>query len=252
MDIISGITEHRQTFDSRLTKTVVVYTCVTKNYDRIRAPSIVDERIRYFAFTDNPSIAEPPWEAIPISVNKTLGPIKTARSIKILHHLLFPDAKTTVWVDGNIDIIGDLFQLTTLLDSIPLVTFKHPLRDCAYDEGEACIVAGKDSRDVINKQLERYRKQGYPKNQGLIESNVLIRNPKSEQLRELMETWWREIEAGSHRDQLSFNYASWQTKIAYETIGEDNSRGSSSVFSLRRHHIPFRARLIQKLRSLLN
>lgn len=27
-----------------------------------------------------------------------------------------------------------------------------------------------------------------------------------------MNTWWKEIETGSHRDQLSFSYALWKTK----------------------------------------
>ena len=36
-----------------------------------------------------------------------------------------------------------------------------------------------------------------------------------------MEMWWDEIENGSRRDQLSFNYAAWKTKTGFNWIKQD-------------------------------
>ena len=34
-----------------------------------------------------------------------------------------------------------------------------------------------------------------------------------------MEIWWEEIEKGSSRDQLSFNYALWRAGLVYHELG---------------------------------
>ena len=51
-----------------------------------------------------------------------------------------------------------------------------------------------------------------------MQSNVLLRKHNDEGCIKLMNKWWDEIKNGSHRDQLSFNYASWKNpdvKVTY-------------------------------------
>ena len=51
----------------------------------------------------------------------------------------------------------------------------HPARKCIYKEAEACIALKKDAREVIEKQIARYRAEGYPKNAGMFETGVVLR-----------------------------------------------------------------------------
>jgi len=44
---------------------------------------------------------------------------------------------------------------------------------------------------------------------------------------QLNEAWWREIEAGSVRDQLSFNYCAWRLGFAYRTFPGNFRTGSA-------------------------
>jgi hypothetical protein len=86
-----------------------------------------------------------------------------------------------------------------------IALFRHSQRDCLYDEAEACKKAGLDDPDVINYQVQRYRNEGYPAHDGLIEAGVLLRR-HTPAVQELSEAWWREICRGSPRDQISGNY----------------------------------------------
>ena len=44
-----------------------------------------------------------------------------------------------------------------------------------YEEAKACISLGKDSREVIREQINRYRSEGYPKNIGMVETGIMLR-----------------------------------------------------------------------------
>lgn len=85
-----------------------------------------------------------------------------------------------------------------------------------YEEAEECIRLGKDLPEVIEKQMERYRKEGYKADNGLVVTNVLVRKHTDKNVIKLMNLWWEEIERNSKRDQLSFNYACWKLGINYD------------------------------------
>lgn len=69
----------------------------------------------------------------------------------------------------------------------------------------------------MDAQMERYRNEGYPEHNGLIDSGILVRELKNQKVINLMETWWQEVLHGSKRDQLSFNYACWKNDFVYDT-----------------------------------
>ena len=64
----------------------------------------------------------------------------------------------------------------------------------------------------MKPQMDRYKKEGFPENYGLLQSNILLRKHNKQDCIKLMEEWFNEIKNGSHRDQLSFNYVSWKNK----------------------------------------
>jgi hypothetical protein len=68
------------------------------------------------------------------------------------------------------------------------------------------------------RQMERYRKESYPKNNGLCACTILLRRHNSPDIIEAMENWWQEISNGSFRDQLSFNYIAHKCGLEYGII----------------------------------
>ena len=89
----------------------------------------------------------------------------------------------------------------------------HPNRKCIYEEGEAVIKLKKDIPDNVRPQLDEYRLEGFPANFGLHETCVLYRRHTDKDCQRFGNLWASEILKHSHRDQLSFDYCSWKTKV---------------------------------------
>lgn len=219
---------------------LVVYTAINANYNALLNPSVIADDFDYRCFTDQPlwfKLANNTrWITLPFPGGaKRLDPVRACRMVKIMPHLFFPEYEYSVWIDGSIDIIGDIHALIAKHDYPDLLCFKHPKRDCIYEEGKACIDLGKDDPEVINNQLNTYRQQGFPPHAGLIESGVMIRKHNDPEIIKVMEEWWQELSTHSRRDQLSFPVAAWRhDRWPPPLMGEDNVWGSSDVFRLRR------------------
>lgn len=199
----------------------VVYTCITGGYDILKPLSYVNEDFDYICFTDC-DMKSDFWEIrrIPEELN-SLDNIRKQRCIKINPHKYLPEYEFSVWVDGNIDIKADINEYLKengVNNNISLYVGEHPKRNCIYKEALACIRLKKDSKEVINKQIEGYKKEKFPYSYGLPQTCIIFRYHNDKQCIKLMETWWEEVKAKSYRDQLSFNYALWKNsdvKIKY-------------------------------------
>lgn len=71
---------------------------------------------------------------------------------------------------------------------------------------------------MTNIIKERYKKEKFPDDNGLIESCLMIRKHNENDSIYLMNKWYEEIKNYSHRDQLSFNYIMWKTGIKIKYI----------------------------------
>lgn len=135
--------------------------------------------------------------------------VYNARIFKILPHLMFPDADVTVWIDGNIYIKPEIdveAMVNEFLGDNDIVLFKHPGRDCIFQEADACnrLYTGEVAKEVardIESQMLYYK--DFPKHFGLWETGVLIRRNNKKMAR-FNEKWWSHISMFSNRDQLSF------------------------------------------------
>ena len=192
----------------------VVYTCITGNYDTLKEPSKVNSDFDYVCFTDNSSMLSDVWNVRPLPREVDgLSQVKKQRWVKLHPHKLFPDYDISIWVDGNILIRGDVGKLLKkyVVEECSVYVPKHPNRNCIYDEAEAVIRYGKDKAEIVNKQIERFKKEGFPRDNGLPQTNILVRRHNDAGCARLMDNWFKVLKDGSHRDQLSFNYALWKT-----------------------------------------
>lgn len=142
-----------------------------------------------------------------------------ARWHKLLGWLLLPAAKWRVWLDGNIIMRWSVLQLVDYLDQLgrELVVYRHHQRDCLYAEAETCARLGLDQPEILRRQTETYRAEGFPEHCGLVETSVLARRDTPE-IRGFCADWWRELCRFSFRDQVSFNYLIWKRQLSYGTF----------------------------------
>lgn len=148
-----------------------------------------------------------------------LEPKRTALFYKTHPHLYFDPYDIVIWCDQNVTIrnlSGILAALSS--SSSPISTFKHWARDCLYEEAAAIKKSRRELPEIVDSQMDRYRKEGFPEHYGLFETNVLALRLSDLRIAPLMRRWWGEIVGGAGRDQLSFTYALWATKTTPSTL----------------------------------
>lgn len=196
----------------------IVYTAVAGDYDEA-LPTVPTAGVRYVRFCDAKDGA-PGWQHRDFQETDA-DPVRTAKRPKVLPHLHLRGAAWSVWVDGNVRLLGDARELVAEVaaSGLPIGVFRHPERGCAYEEAMECIRRGKDQAGAVLAQMERYRAADYPQRNGLAECNVIVRQHGSTAVAAAMQLWWSEITRGSRRDQLSFNYALWRAGLRYHELG---------------------------------
>lgn len=194
----------------------IIYTCITAGKDDLRnLPRHKDWE--FVCFTDDPDMNPVDrWDIRPL-VKKMKDPRRTARWHKTHPHTLFPDADITIWIDGSAILFVELNKLGDLVRDNPISCSDHRWRICAYEEAIECQRLQLDDIDTITRQMDKYKKEGYPENNGLCETFLVIRKSCPE-ITEFNELWHSEIYNNSKRDQLSFNYCLWKLGITCKVI----------------------------------
>jgi hypothetical protein len=214
-------------------KRIVVYTCISGSYDKLKEVSKKESNISYICFTDS-EISSDTWEIrkIPEFLNY-LEPTKRARCLKILPHLFLNDYDVSVWVDGAIEVLGNINELVILKLKNNFAISKHPDRICIYQEALKIVELNKDYKEVVDKQIDKYKKMNYPEHFGLVQSGIIIRNHNEVGVIKLCELWWNELLRHSKRDQLSFNFSLWIVNIEIDIL--EPSIISSKYFQIWTH-----------------
>jgi hypothetical protein len=186
--------------------------------------------VDYICFTDQP-FKSSIWDirkVEPVFKDST----RNSRRIKVNPHKFLPEYDISIYIDGNYTVEKDVMPLLELeLGDNNMLAFDHNKardpRNCVYEEYNALMSLGKvrgafkDDPEVMKAQMDRYKSEGYPKDNGLIFAAVLIRRHNHPEVVKAMEAWWAEIENGSKRDQLSFNYIAWKNNFSFKTLSGD-------------------------------
>jgi len=211
-----------------------IYTANIGGYDSITFPTIKkSEGWDYIYFTNNKFLTSEFWTIIYVEKPNNLNNVQFARDIKINFYKYLPNYELTIWIDSNILINVNLEQFT-LYNGIEskFIVPKHPERNCIYDEAQAIIKLKKASKQSVLNQIEKYRLEGYPEHNNLVETNLLVRF-KTERNIEFCKLWFNELLKHTHRDQLSFNYTLWKYPINIKTI--NSPIRFSNMFALLDH-----------------
>ena len=188
----------------------VIYTAVTGAKDVLTPPASRLPGVDYLCYTDDPSVRAEGWEMLPLEAHHP-DPVRAAKRPKILPHLYLPACDWRLWVDANYRITGDLAPLLDAhLPHGPHFAFRQYKRACAYEEPEACIRHNKDDPVRLRAQAERYRSLGMPEGLPVPCNAVVLRRHGEPDVQGVMEAWWREIELGTRRDQVSLPFILWK------------------------------------------
>ena len=217
-------------------KQFAIYTACIGAYDNICQPKYIDGRFDYILFTDEPKEKHiGVWEVRKVDYSNS-DKTRIARYVKTHPHTLLPQYEATVWLDANLEITSPFIyerSIELCESKTQLASIKHPTRDCIYDE--AYWVYGLDSEIKIFEWCHFLRNIGYPRHNGLYETNVLFRI-NDENVADLNEQWWKAILEHSRRDQLSLNYLLWNSAIPHDYILPPGEHAVNSKHICKRLH----------------
>ncbi|MBL7738705.1 MAG: DUF616 domain-containing protein [Chitinophagaceae bacterium] len=202
----------------------ICYTAIIGNYDTLKEPQVITPGWRYICFTDQ-DFKSNVWEICGVSENASVNPQASARFLKLNPHIVLGDHTRSMWADGSFIINCNLNHWFDNNCKPPMTCIRHPIRRCVYQEADAVKRNRRTGTEGVVSQMTRYKEEGLPEYNGLIQSGLLMRwNTK--EVNDFCEFWWKETMAGSMRDQISFAYCHWKMPVAnfinydYRKIGQ--------------------------------
>jgi hypothetical protein len=191
-----------------------VYGAITGDYDYVREVKIKAEGFDYILFTNNKDIKSSTWDVRYLDNEDDLDNVRLARQVKHQYYKYVPDYDLTLWVDGNVEIVGNVldFIKTLPLEVSDFFVSKHPHRQNIFQEAQTCVQLGKDSYDNIANQITQYKLEGIPPKLPLVESGVLLRK-NTKKIRKFCDFWFEQVMKYTPRDQLSFTYTLWRNPM---------------------------------------
>lgn len=221
-----------------------VYTAIAKapdNKDQLTRPQpnpawFSGDDLQFWCFTDHDQTPRDMFCHYRPLVRRLRTPRRTARWHKLHPTEVCPAADFIIWHDGNMWLNTNPFHIVQsfMPDDKHIILFRHPQRQCVYDEWAACSKLNKDNKAVMAAQLNRYLQEGMPRNFGLFETgSFIVRN--SPETAKLMDLWWDQIKIGSHRDQLSLTYVLWKHDLMHLVSVAPGPGNHNSYFGFRNH-----------------
>lgn len=208
---------------------VVVYTVILGGYDRLRNHD--DLPYDFIAYIDDTSIvpANTNWQirSIPQEYNNTnMTPKKLSTLLKMIPHKLFPEYDISVYIDGKVSINKNIETLIEMnYEDNRLLSNKHPLRQCLYDEITALRTIQWENPTTCDAVERLFKETHFPKNYGMVDTCMLIRRHNDPYIIDLMEENIRLLDAYNiTRHELIFNYVLWKQHKTISVVPFDNYR----------------------------
>jgi hypothetical protein len=194
----------------------VVFSILFGEYDVLRSVRVPNPTWDFICVTDRPRNVDG-WQDWIIQVS---DPLYESREWFITACDKFPSYEYSIMHGGNAVLLLDPDYLLRYILEHDMALFKHPHRDCVYEEAKAVMKLKKAPNDAVIAQMRRYYQEGLPKKFGL-SANTLAVKHHSEALRKFERRWWYEVQRGSHRDQLALDYCRWKTGYQWGVIPGD-------------------------------
>lgn len=191
----------------------LILTSITGGKDSLITPSERFDDCDYVAFVDRKYPGEV-WEqraAIEFSRIDPFSHRRNAKVFKVLSCNLFPEYEYVFWQDGNHHLMKHPREIIREYGDFDLLCFRHPDRDCSYDEALAVARWSLDLSENIIAQAKYYLSKGYPKGLGLYELSTFVKK-RSGPVLQFEHMWWEQICKFSSRDQVSFPFVLWQLR----------------------------------------
>jgi len=203
---------------------LVISTVLFKGYDKFVPLGDGYDEVPdycYFVFTDSTSKYQVSRGYTHVYVNISSDDMpyddtaRLSKIFKVIPQRVFNNLRWHVHLAGKSSLKLNYRQLLCEFRSsrTNIMVERNPVRVDVYEEGKDVKSNGKAIPEIVDKQLQDYKHQGYPRKSGLLDGHFLFRDFGSSSIHMMSCMWFDEINRGSRRDQLSFNYVAWKLGV---------------------------------------
>ena len=182
---------------------IVVYSAIMGGHDHLKSQPR-HPTVDFVCFTDNPRLNHPQWNVVHIS-NQGLPNRLSAKRMKMCPDRWVRPWTHSIWIDASVQIKTPAFYDVCVaeLQRYGIAMFRHPDRDCIYDEAEISMSMAKYEPQAIERQIRRLRSTGFPAHAGLWACGIIGRRSGHASIAALGRAWLTECFRSSPQDQIS-------------------------------------------------
>lgn len=189
---------------------VVVITANYGSMDCVRPQAEQDIAVDWVCVTDQPSFPPLPWRSAPRKA-AVLDPRLAAKTAKMTPWDVIPGYDFYIWIDASMEVTSPSFAREALEDlgDAPVAVWRHPRRDCVYEEAAASVGAesqGKYDPVALAKQTGWYAECGLQPHSGLYACGTVAWNMAHPGTSSIGYSWLNENDVWSVQDQLSLPF----------------------------------------------
>ncbi len=201
---------------------IAILTAITRDKpaglsDPVLGPA--HEGVDYFAFVDQPFPCNV-WNQIQLpnfsNIDQWTGR-RNAKYPKVFGSFVIPGYDFYIWQDSYLEtrVPPKAIVETFLQGDADIALFRHPERDCVYDEMNFVKQINYDNHNVLDECINFYRSKGYPEKNGMLFELSAFVYRNNDRMRLFMLSWWELINKFASRDQCTFPYLMWKYNIKY-------------------------------------
>lgn len=198
--------------------TGVVYTCILQNKLKLQQPECINVNWDYICFTDQEDkwgTKEGVWQYRQISIENQEDKNALFRICMMFPDLLLPEYDYSIWVNPKYKIVGELDLFCRSYGrGVSFLAFPSYHKKDVY-EAMYTTLHDDDANIEVRKKYLQYKREGYPENDGMISTNVMIRNHHNELIKTVMKAWWDEGVQCRRMWEYGFNYVAWRHGCDY-------------------------------------
>lgn len=211
----------------------IVYTVLSAGYDQLAEVPVIYNTDFYVLSCDYIDVPLG-WKFIHVENKNKLTSVEFNRFYKMMPYEIFPEAESYLYVDANINIVGDLdLFFGDINDQVDIAMYKHPVRRSLVEEAETIKRLGYDYFFKVNKQVKKYLSK-IDAEDVFFEANIIFRK-NNLAVNRAMQDWFNEFKCGVKRDQISINYICNIHPLKVCSLGEHDARFNKKYFVYQQH-----------------
>lgn len=206
---------------------IAVFTCITNGYDKLNVPKCIEGNCDYYLITDIPNNQKIENDEYYIRLNiseiipqsNMYTPKAQNRYCKSHGYTIFKDYDYSVYLDGNIKIVGKISELINAIGQCGLAVHRLSNVNDVFSHAMSLTIRKRIRKEDTMIEMKKMAEEGFPFNYGMAECGVIVCDNSNVVAQQILNNWFEKFNQSlAKRDQLYLPYILWKMKIDVDEV----------------------------------